>query len=108
MKHIFGVLAVVASMFLVACTSHADKSAGDPHEPGKVTASGYTKEGCLLNLALRARERNVRLIPEDLHVEANSIMFLFPLLDHEDYRCWGSFIEREKRPLGKDPLYPID
>ena len=108
MKCFFVVLAVVAPMFLVACASHANKATGGWDGPGKVTASGYTKEGCLLNLKLTARERNVRLVPDDLQVETPWFMFLFPFLNHEGYRCSGSFIERQKRPLSKDPLYPFD
>ncbi|MDC8448368.1 MAG: hypothetical protein LV473_08415 [Nitrospira sp.] len=108
MKRLFAVVTVIAPMFLVACASHANKATGGPDEPRKVTASGYTKEGCLFNLKLTARERNVRLVPDDLQVETNSFMLLFPFLDHEGYRCSGSFIERQKRPLSKDSLYPID
>lgn len=108
MRRFFAVLAVVAPMFLVACASHVNKAAGGSDGPEKVTATGYTKEGCLLNLKLTARERNVRLVPGDLQVETPAFMFLFPFLNHEGYRCSGSFIERQKRPLSKDPLYPFD
>lgn len=108
MKLFFMVLAVVAPMFLVACVSHLNKAAGGSDGSKKVTATGYTKEGCLLNLKLTALERNVRLVPDDLQVEANSLLFLFPFSDHEGYRCSGSFVEREKRPLSKDPLYPFE
>ncbi len=108
MKRFFVVLLVVASMFLAACSFHANKAAEGPDEHGRLTASGYTQEGCLLNLKLAARERNVRLAPDDLHVETNSFMLLFPFLNHEGYRCSASFTEREKRPLSKDPLYPFD
>jgi len=104
MKRFFVVLPVVASMFLVACASHANKAA----VPGRVTASGYTKEGCLLNLKVIAREKNVRLVPDDLQVEANWLMLVFPFLNQEGYRCSGGFIERESRPSSKDPLYPFD
>jgi hypothetical protein len=106
MKRFFIMLPVVASMFLVACASHANKTAGGMAGPARVTASGYTKEGCLLNLKLTARERNVRLVPDDLQVEANLLMFVFPFLNHEGYQCSGSFTE--KQPLKKDPLYPFD
>jgi hypothetical protein len=108
MKCFFAVLAIVVPMFLVACASHANKATGGSSEPAKVTASGYTKEGCLLNLKLTARERNVRLVPDNLQVETPWFLFLFPFLNHEGYRCSGSFIEREKRPASKDSLYPID
>lgn len=106
-RHI--VLAVVASMLLVACASQTNKGAGGgPGQPGKVTASGYTQEGCLLNLKIAAREKNVRLIPSDIQVESRFLMLLFPFLNDEGYRCSGSFTEREKRPLSKDPLYPFE
>jgi hypothetical protein len=102
------VLTVVASIFFAGCASHADKSAGGSDRSARVTASGYTKEGCLLNLKLTARERSVRLIPDDVHVEASWLMLIFPFLNQEAYRCSGSFIERVKRPASKDPLYPIE
>ncbi len=109
MKRFFIVLAVVSPLFLVACTSHVDKAVGGgPDGPRKVIASGYTKEGCLLNLKLAARERNVRLVPDDVQVETNMLMFIFPFVDHESYRCSGGFIERDKRPSSKDPLYPFE
>lgn len=108
MKHFFVVLAAVASMSLVACASHANKGAGGSDAPGTITASGYTQEGCLLNLKLNARERNGRVMPDDLHVESNWLMLVFPFLNQEAYRCSSSFVERPKRPPSKDPLYPID
>ena len=108
MKHFWVVLAVIASMFLVACASQANKATGGPDATGRITATGYTQEGCLLNLNLVARERNVRLVLEDVQVETTAFMLLIPFINHEGYRCSGSFIEREKRSLIKDPLYPID
>jgi hypothetical protein len=102
------VLAVVASMLLVACASHANKAAGGADRREKVTASGYTQEGCLLNLKLEARERNGRLLPDDVEVERNTLMLFFPFLNQEGYQCSGSFVEREKRPSGRDPFYPFD
>lgn len=108
MKCVHMVLAVVVLLFLVACTSQANKTAGGSNRSEKVTASGYTKEGCLLNLKLTARERSVRLVPDEVEVEANSFLFLFPFLNHEGYRCSGSFIELKKQPVVKDSLYPIN
>ena len=98
------VLILVASILLVACASQATKTVGGP----KVMASGHTKEGCLLNLKLEAREKNVRLVPDDVQVEANWLMLIFPWMPQGSYQCSGSFIERAKRPSSKDPLYPID
>ena len=86
MKRFFVVVAVIAPMFLVACASPANKATGEPSEPGRVTATGYTKEGCLLNLKLTAREKNVRLVPDGLQVETDLLSFLSPFLSHEGYR----------------------
>ena len=108
MKCVYATLAVVASMFLAGCASHADKTAEGSDRSARVTAAGYTKEGCLLNLKLTARERSVRLIPDGVHVEASWLMLIFPFLNQEAYRCSGSFIERVKRPTSKDPLYPME
>ena len=102
------VLILVASMLLVACASQATKTAGGPNQSEKVTASGFTKEGCLLNLKLAAREKSVRLVPDDVQVETNWLILVFPFLNQGGYQCSGSFIERSKRPSSKDPLYPID
>ncbi len=108
MRQLFIVLATVATMSLDACASRANKGTGGSDGPGKVAASGYTEEGCLLNLKLTARERNGRLVPDDLHMESNWLMLIFPFLNQEAYRCSSSFVERPKRPPSKDPLYPID
>ncbi|CUS39342.1 hypothetical protein [Candidatus Nitrospira nitrificans] len=107
MKRFCATLAVIASMCITGCASFAEK-AGGPDRPARVTASGYTQEGCLLNLKLAARERSVRLIPDDVQVDASWLMLIFPFLNQEAYRCSGSFIERAKRPSSKDSLYPID
>jgi hypothetical protein len=101
-------LGVILSLFLFACTSQTKKAAGDPNQPGKVTASGYSKEGCLLNLKLEARERNMRLNPNDVQVNTNSLAFFLLFLDYEGYRCSGSVTEREKRIFSRDSLYPVD
>jgi hypothetical protein len=108
MKRFCATLTVVASMFLAGCASHTDKATGGPDRSARVTANGYTKEGCLLNLKLTARERSARLIPDDVQVESSWLMLIFPFLNQEAYRCSGSVIERVKRPTSKDPLYPIE
>lgn len=108
MKRFLVVLAIVAPILLVACTSHTNKGAGGLDGPEKVTANGHTKEGCLLNLKLNARERNGRLVPDDLYIESNWFMLIFPFLNQEAYQCSSSFVERTKRPPSKDPIYPID
>ena len=108
MKRFLVVLAVAAPMVLVACASNANKGAGGTDGPGKVTATGYTKDGCLLNLKITAREKNVRLVSDEFQMESNWFSFLFPFVNHEGYRCSANSTEREKRPLSKDPLYPFD
>lgn len=108
MKHCYVVLIVLASMFLVACASQTNKPASGPGQPKMVTATGYSQEGCLLNLKLAARDKNGRLVPDDVQVETNYLMLFFPFLNQDGYRCSGSYIERAKRSAGKDPLYPID
>ncbi|OQW33075.1 MAG: hypothetical protein A4E19_06945 [Nitrospira sp. SG-bin1] len=107
-KRLYYVALVVASMLLAACASPAHKSGGGSDGPGRVTASGYTKEGCLLNLKLAARERKGRLVPDDVQIKTNWLMLVFPFLNQEGYHCSGSFTEREKRSLSKDPLYPME
>ena len=108
MKRVYATLTVVTSMFLAGCASHTDKAAGGSDRSARVTAGGYTQEGCLLNLKLTARERSVRLIPDDVQVESSWLMLIFPFLNQEAYWCSGSVIERVKRPASKDPLYPIE
>ncbi len=108
MKHSRVALAVAASLFFVGCSSHAQRAVGGPDQPARITAGGYTREGCLLNLKLTAREKSVRLVPDDVQVESNWLMLIFPFLNQEGYRCSATFTERTKRPLSKDPLYPID
>ncbi|MGC4096893.1 MAG: hypothetical protein QM706_07230 [Nitrospira sp.] len=108
MKCVHVVLAVIVLLFLVACTSQANKTAEGSNRSKQVSASGYTKEGCLLNLKLTAREQSVRLVPDTVEVEGNSLMFLFPFFNHEGYRCSGNFVELRKQPLVKDSLYPIN
>lgn len=102
------VLYLTYSLFVVACAPQTKKTAGDSTQPLRVTASGYSKEGCLLNLKLEARERNMRLNPNDVQVDSNSLMFLFPFFDREGYRCSGAVTEREKRIFTRDSLYPVD
>ncbi len=108
MKGFYFLLTVVALMFLVACASQTHKAAGGPDRTKIVTATGYTREGCLLNLKLAARDNNGRLVPDDVEVDSNFLMLLLPFLNQEGYRCSGSYIERPKRSSGRDPLYPVD
>lgn len=110
MKHVRHVmLTIVASISLVACASQTNKAAsGGPDRLEKMTASGFTKEGCFLNLKMAAREKNVRLIPDDVEVEANWLMLIFPFLNQGGYQCSGGFTERTKRPSSKDSIYPFE
>ena len=108
MKRFYEVCALVTLMSLVGCASQTDKATGGPDRSRRITASGHTKEGCFLNLKLEAREKNVRLVPDDVDIDSNFLLLLFPFLNQEGYRCSGSYTERPKRSLEKDPLYPID
>lgn len=108
MKIPSSMLVIVCLVFVVACTSQTKNAAGDSSQPKTVSASGYSQEGCLLNLKLEARERNMRLNPDDVQVHSSSFLFLFPFLNREGYRCSGTVTEREKRVFFRDSLYPID
>lgn len=102
------VLCLAYSLFIIACAPQTKKTAGDSSQPIRVTASGYSKEGCLLNLKLEARERNMRLNPNDVEVDSNSLRFFFPFFAREGYQCSGTLTEREKRVFSRDSLYPVD
>jgi hypothetical protein len=108
MKNICLTLGLVHFLILCACASQGDKTAKDPNQPARLTASGYTKEGCLVNLKVAAHEQNVRLNPKDVTFDTDSFLFLFPILNHEGHRCTGGILERERRFGSKDSLYPID
>ncbi len=101
-------LCLAYSLFVVACTPQTKQAVGDSSQPTRVTATGYSKEGCLLNLKLEARERNMRLNPDDVQVDSKSLMLLFPFFDREGYRCSGAVTERERRIFTRDSLYPVD
>ena len=102
------VLSLLASLFLSSCASQVDPVSGGTGQLGKVTANGYTKEGCLLNLKLAAREQHVRLNPADVTLDSNILLLIFPFLNQEAYQCTGSVVERQKRITTRDSLYPID
>jgi len=101
-------LCLAYSSFVVACAPQTKQTAGDSSQLTRVTATGYSKEGCLLNLKLEARERNMRLNPDDVQIDSKSLMLLFPFFDREGYRCSGAVTEREKRIFTRDSLYPVD
>ena len=102
------VLGILASLLLSSCASQADQVSGGAGQLGKVTANGYTKEGCFLNLKLAAREQNVRLKPDDVTVNSSALLLIFPFLNQEAYQCTGTVVERQKRATTRDNLYPID
>lgn len=102
------VLATVVFLILFGCTSQTKRGTADSSQPSKVTARGYSKEGCFLNLKLEARERNMRLNPDEVQVDSNPLMLFFPFFDREGYRCSGAVTEREKRIFTRDSLYPMD
>lgn len=101
-------LCLLASLFLSSCATQADQRPGEAGPLGKITAKGYTKEGCLLNLKLAAREQKVRLKPDDVTMDSHTLLLMFPFLNQEGYECTGVVVERQKRPTTRDSLYPID
>ncbi len=62
----------------------------------------------MLNLKLAAREQNVRLKPDDVTLNSNILLLIFPFLNQEAYQCTGVVVERRKRLNPRDNLYPID
>ncbi len=102
------VLSLLASLLASSCASQADQAPGGASPVGRITAHGYTREGCFLNLKLAAREQNVRLKPDDVTVHSNTFLLIFPFLNQEAYQCTGVVVERQKRTTPRDGLYPID
>jgi len=102
------VLALLASIWVSSCATQADQMPAGAGQIGKVTANGYSKEGCLLNLKIAAREQNVRLKPDDVTMDSNILLLIFPFLNQEAYQCTGVVVERRKRTTARDNLYPID
>lgn len=102
------VLGFLASLSVLSCASQADHVPGEAGQLGKITAHGYTREGCFMNLKLAAREQNVRLKPDDVTVHSNTLLLIFPFLNQEAYQCTGVVVERQKRTTPRDGLYPID
>jgi hypothetical protein len=102
------VLGLLASLAISSCASQADQIPGGVSQLGKITANGYTKEGCLLNLKLAAREQSVRLKPDDVTIDSSTLLLIFPFLNQEAYQCTGVVVQRQKRLTTRDSLYPID
>ena len=101
------VVGIVALLFLSSCASQIEPMPGGG-QLGTITANGYTKEGCFLNLKLAAREQHVRLNPDNVTVDSNLLLLIFPFLNQEAYQCTGAVVERQKRITTRDSLYPID
>lgn len=108
MNPVARVSCIVVSLLMSACVSQTDKVVGESKQTERVTASGYTKEGCLLNLKLAAREQNARLNPDDVTLNSNMWLLIFPFLNQEAYQCSGVVVGRQKRINRLDSLYPID
>jgi hypothetical protein len=108
MKNLSMTLGLVLFLILFACAPQSDKAAPDSNQPARITASGYTKEGCLVNLKMAAHEQRMRLNPNDVTLDANSFLSFFPILNNEGYRCSAGVREPEKRFKSGDSLYPID
>ena len=99
---------IVALLLISGCASQGNEVAGESKQAERVTASGYTKEGCFLNLKLAAREQSARLNPDNVTMDSKILPLLFPFLNQEGYQCSGVVVERRKRPSSRDSLYPID
>ena len=97
------------SFFLASCASETDKLKDHPNDLEKLSATGYTEYGCLINLKTEAHERNVRLDPQSISVSSGLFSSFFAILDHEGYQCSGTV--RPPRPpfMGGDTsLYPVN
>ena len=97
------------SFLLVSCASEADKVTGNSNEPERLSATGYTDYGCLVNLKTEAHERNVRLDLQSITVSSSLFSSFFAVLDHEGYRCSGA-VRPPLRPFmgGDTSLYPVN
>lgn len=103
------ILSLGISCFLVSCASQVDRVTGDVHEPEKLSATGYTEYGCLINLKTEAHERNVRLDPQSITVSSSLFSSFFALLDHEGYQCAGATRPPLRPFMGGDTsLYPVN
>ena len=80
-----------------------------PNEPERLSATGYTDYGCLVNLKTEAHERNLRLDPQSITVSSSLFSSFFAILDHEGYQCSGA-VRPPLRPFmgGDTSLYPVN
>lgn len=108
MNLVIRVSCIAASLLISACASQPEKLGGSSKQAERVTASGYTKDGCMLNLKVAAREQRARLNPDDVTLDSNILLLIFPFLNQEAYQCSAAIVERQKRVNRLDSLYPID
>lgn len=103
------VMGLVTAVFLLSCASPHDKRTSGEKQFGRLSATGYTEFGCLINLRDEARERSVRLKPNDFEVSQNMFSWLFPMVDREGYQCSGSILPPRPPTMGGDTsLYPVN
>lgn len=103
------ILNLSMAFFLVSCASETETLRDNPNGPEKLSATGYTEYGCLVNLKTEAHERNVRLDPKSITVNSSLFSSFFAVLDHEGYQCSG-MVRAPLRPFmgGDTSLYPIN
>ncbi len=91
MKRVYATLAVVASMFLAGCASHADKAAGGSDRSARVTAGGYTQRRLSAQSeADRAREK--RTIDTRRRASGSELAHAyFPILESGSLSVLGKF-----------------
>lgn len=103
------IVVLVAALFMFSCASQKEKIGSGAEEPRRISATGYTEFGCLVNLKDEARQQGVRLNPNDTGVEGSSFSWFFPLLNREGYQCSGSVLPPRRPYMGGDAsLYPVN
>ncbi len=109
MRRRWMLLSLGISLFLVSCATQADQPTTNSNQSEKLSATGYTEYGCLINLKTEAHERNVRLDLQSITVSSSVFSSLFPLMDREGYRCTGA-VRPPLRPFmgGDTSLYPVN
>lgn len=103
------ILSLGVSFLLVSCATQPNQPPDNSNQSDRLSATGYTEYGCLINLKTEAHERNVRLDPQSITVSSRVFSSFFAVLDHEGYECTGAV--RPPRPpfMGGDTsLYPVN
>ena len=54
------VVVLIASLFLFSCASQNEKISSGAEQPRRISATGYTEFGCLINLKDEARQQRAR------------------------------------------------